>query len=167
MRLWRKLKTGGVRTLPYGQIGKSSKQPVGAGSQTRPSRPQAKNKIRATGATSFALPAQAWGGVGVRCETPNSGSTPKSPHHPKTKWPASRRAIPACQKTQILYFFRRHVRRKKSLLSPKCAPSGRAQGDSRAIFSEFRKIRRKLPARSPCRKKPVRAFSTVSKLPGF
>ena len=53
------------------------------------------------------------------------------------------------------------MRRKKSLLSPKCTPSGCAQGDSRAIFSEFRKIQRKLPARSPCRKKPVRAFSTV------
>ena len=52
---------------------------------------------------------------------------------------------------------------KKSLLLPKCAPLGRAQGDSRVIFSEFRKIQRKLPARSPCWKKPVRAVSNSLK----
>ena len=53
--------------------------------------------------------------------------------------------------------------------NPICRPSVRsacAQGDSRVIFSEFRKIQRKLPARSPCRKKPARAFSTVLKPPG-
>ena len=46
--------------------------------------------------------------------------------------------------------------------NPFCRPSVRfacAKGDGRVIFSEFRKIQRKLPARSPCRKKPVRAFS--------
>ena len=66
-------------------------------------------------------------------------------------------------KTQIRYFFRRHVRRKKSLLPPKCAALRRAQGDSRVIFSEFRTIQRKSLARSFCRESPSGLFPTVSK----
>ena len=63
-----------------------------------------------------------------------------------------------CQKTQIQYFSRRHVRREKSLLSHKRAPLGCAQGNSRSIFSEFRKIQRKLTARSLWRKSPLGLF---------
>ena len=38
-----------------------------------------------------------------------------------------------------------------------------AEQNSRVIFSEFRKIQRKLPARSPCRKRAARPFSTDKK----
>ena len=73
--------------------------------------------------------------------------------------------MPVCQKTQIQYFSRRHVRREKSLLSHKRAPLGCAQGNSRSIFSEFRKIQRKLTARSLWRKSPLGLFRQSHKTP--